>query len=488
MRDGELGSDAAPALPDARPRAAWRGRLAPAVAVAALALLILTLPLARHWVVVDRARDGVYYEFTSFVVYLSDAGVILVVVLGLAAAWLRPSSPNLGHVRATASRGRRRLAATRAITLPLAGLVGLAALTTPWAGDPPLALYFTGRLALLAALYVTLVVWGPPRTAVQVALAASLVLQSAVAITQFVRQSDLAWYRLGEVKLNVASGYASVITAGGKLWLRGYGLTPHPNILGGILVAGFLALTAPYLRRRGPGRAAWLTVLLIAGGGLLVTFSRAAWLGGTVAGAALLGGILAVRPWRERFGWAALVPALAAIIAVLGFAVLRRDLVAARLHPTTSETETRSIVEREVLMNASLTLIRRAPLTGVGAGGFSSVSVPVVRDVPDTTPQPVHNVPLLVTAELGVLGGALWLWLMLAPLGVAWRRVAAWRRCRGLPGPAPADLWMWCLTAALVALAITDLFDFYSWGWSQGRLLRWTFLGLWSSACADLAG
>lgn len=439
-------------------------------------LLILTLPLARHWTLVDRARDGVYYEFTSFGVYLSDAGLILVIVTGLAVAWTRPGST------------RRRLAATRSITLPLVALVGWAALTAPSAGDPQLALYFASRLGLLGALYVAIVVWGPPRQVAQLALAASLVIQSTIAITQFARQSDLAWYSLGEVKLHTTSGYASVISAGGEIWLRGYGLTPHPNILGGILVAGLLALTAPYLRNSSRSRAAWLMVLLISCAGLLVSFSRAAWLGGGVAGAVLIGGILAIRPWRQRFGRAALVPALAGIIVVVVFAALRWDLVAARLRPAASETETRSITERQVLMDASLSLIRRAPATGIGAGGFSSASVPLLRDVPNTLPQPVHNLPLLLTAELGVLGGALWLWLMLAPMGLAWRAAGAWRARDGPPVQAPADLWTWSLTAALIALAITDLFDFYSWGWPQGRLLRWTFLGLWSSAFTDSAG
>jgi hypothetical protein len=466
-----LSLDAVPRLREGRPAAGWFGRVIPATAVASLTVLILTLPLARHWMVVNRLQSRVYYEFTSFGVYLSDIGVVLVIVSGLATTGLQPATAG------------RRLWATRAITLPLAALVGVAALSTLWAGDPQLALYFAGRLALLGMLYAAIVIWRPPRRPVQLALAASLLFQSAVAIAQFARQSDLAWYSLGEVKLNLTSGYTSVITVGSDLWLRGYGLTPHPNILGGILVAGLVALTTPYLSSRGLRRAAWLAVLVIGGAGLLVTFSRAAWLGGAVAGAALIGGVAAIRPWRQRYARAALVPALIALVALTGFAAVRWDLVAARLRPASSTTETRSIVERQVLVAASLSLIRRAPVTGIGAGNFSTASASLVRDVPDTLPQPVHNLPLLVTAELGVLGGALWLWLMLAPVGLAWRAL----RAQGGP-PASPDLWLWGLTAALIALAVTDLFDFYSWGWPQGRLLRWTFLGLWSSAFSAPVG
>ncbi len=44
----------------------------------------------------------------------------------------------------------------------------------------------------------------------------------------------------------------------------------------------------------------------------------------------------------------------------------------------------------------------------------------------------VHNVPLLVLAEMGVIGLAAWLWLALAPFAAVWRarvpveRLAPW--------------------------------------------------------------
>ena len=76
---------------------------------------------------------------------------------------------------------------------------------------------------------------------------------------------------------------------------------------------------------------------------------------------------------------------------------------------------------------------------------------------------------LLGRGALGPVGGLLWLWLMLAPL-------AAWIKQR----TPPASLLG--LTAALLALIVIGLFDFYPFQATQGRLLTWTVLGFWGAA------
>jgi hypothetical protein len=60
---------------------------------------------------------------------------------------------------------------------------------------------------------------------------------------------------------------------------------------------------------------------------------------------------------------------------------------------------------------------------------------------------------------------------MFFPVWLAWQR---WRNNQ-------LTLWGLALTAALLAFAVIDLFDYYAWGWQQGRLLRWLFLGLWAN-------
>jgi O-antigen ligase len=120
----------------------------------------------------------------------------------------------------------------------------------------------------------------------------------------------------------------------------------------------------------------------------------------------------------------------------------------------------------------SLDLIKQRPLTGVGAGHFSLAVVPRVAQMTGVTAQPVHNAPLLTASELGIIGGLLWLWLMIAPLIITIRQQQRQQ----------LKLCVWGLTASLVALAVIGLFDFYSGGWPQGRLWRWLLWVFWTTA------
>lgn len=425
-------------------------------------LLVLVFPLPPYRVLLDLGIDPVHVEFAAPVWYLSDSVVFLFLIA--VAVWVWQQRPFEREF-------------VPAVAIPLALLAILALFSAIWAVVPPLATYTAVRLIVLWLLYMAVVALRPAPRVVQVSLAAALAVQAAVAVLQFVYQRDLGLRLLGELELEATRNFTSVISAGGRNWLRAYGLTPHPNILGGILAALVLALIPAYLQERRPG---WLAVILLGGSGLIVTFSRGAWLGMAIGGGVFLLGVRHNRQWRAAYGRLLLVPAAAALLLLLVFAVAQRDLLLSRLAPSSSYVESRSVDERLALTRISLYLLRQyPPLLGVGAGNFSVVVARLDPNVKaglinqaELTSQPVHNVPLLLTNELGLAGGALWLWLALAPPIIAWRRLRSGQ----------LTLFAWGVTAALLVLAVTDLVDFYSWGWQQGRLLRWLCLALWSSA------
>ena len=121
-------------------------------------------------------------------------------------------------------------------------------------------------------------------------LLTSCAIQSGIGLAQFAQQTTLGLRDLGEIIMRPEWSGASVITVNGARVLRAYALTQHPNMLGGLLMVGVVtgcgvALT-PRTVRWPTAVAIGLTTLTLAG--LLVTFSRAAWLGLAVAGAALL--------------------------------------------------------------------------------------------------------------------------------------------------------------------------------------------------------
>jgi O-antigen ligase len=299
-----------------------------------------------------------------------------------------------------------------------------------------------------------------------------LLLQAGVALLQFVRQDDLGLRWLSELDLMTPAGGDSILFAQGQYWLRGYGLTPHPNILGGVLALFSLALIAPYLRARPRYQPLWLALLLLGLAGLFITFSRAAWLGGLVGGLFLLVGLLGKQDWRVRYGRSLFILLLASAVLLAGIGWQQRHLLFSRVTSSGSSLESRAVNERVVLAEAGLDLFRLAPLTGIGAGNTAVALIPLVAGIPKAGPQPVHNVSFLLAIELGLPGALLWSWLMIFPIGFTWQR---WRKNQ-------LTLWALVLAAALLAFAVIDLFDHYAWGWQQGRLLRWMFLGLWASA------
>jgi O-antigen ligase len=155
-----------------------------------------------------------------------------------------------------------------------------------------------------------------------------------------------------------------------------------------------------------------------------------------------------------------------ALIAALAVAPVTGQLLT-RLRPLATPVEHRSVSERGVLQAVAVDIIAMHPLTGVGAGNFSPAMLGAGAPFP---PQPVHSVPLLVAAEVGVLGGGLWLWLWLVP-GMALTR--HFRR---------AGSWAVALVSAWFALGVIGLWDAYPWALNAGRLLSATLLGLVSRA------
>ena len=262
---------------------------------------------------------------------------------------------------------------------------------------------------------------------------------------------------------------------GEQRWLRAYGLTQHPNLLGGCLMAMILIVTGYYLQRSGWLRLPLLVALGLGSGALLLTFSRAAWLGAILGGVTLVVLLLwALRHRRWTPNWSS-IRLLALLFVAIGilFALRYWPLLQPRLGLVSQGVEIRSVEERTNEVEAVRALIEMRPWQGVGLGNFPTALYELARETVAAYPiyQPVHNVLLLSTTELGVLGGALWLGLLVAP----W--LAFWFKRRQLSmGP-----WWAGLNGALAGLYAVSFFDHYPWSAHQGRLLLWLVWALWAS-------
>ncbi len=333
------------------------------------------------------------------------------------------------------------------ITLPLAGLTLLMLLSLEPALNQRTVVVILS-LGLLWWVYLFIVNEAPSLT---IPLTLVIAIQSSVALGQFAFQGDLGLSALGEPTLDPERSGVCVLFARGQRWLRAYGLSGHPNLLGAVLSISLLIIIddatmkgkrsdirhkegkqsdirhkkskrSDIAKARGWAQA-WFALVASAGLlGLLVTFSRSAWL---AFGVGLLAWLLHRSLHRRtpcgpegKRSLRGLVETLrqpvqfvVPVVLALLFLLLYHDLVASRFLHLETPIEARSVSDRQVDANLALRLIRQHPWRGVGVNNY----LVAVRAI-ETDSRTVHNVPLLTAAELGLPGAALWIWLVLSGL------------------------------------------------------------------------
>lgn len=426
-----------------------------------LAALLATLPFWRHRVLFHRPTDPIFFEFQDVTLYSNDLLWWAAVGTWLLSRFVdrKPNKLRLGPWF---------------LFTPLAGFVLLSVVGIPFAIDRLYAAYQTVRLLLLLSLYLLLVNIPLTRGVIAWPLAAGMMLQTVVALPQFISGRSLGLKKLGEVTVNAAWPGASVVMLGQQRWLRGYGLSQHPNLLAGCLMTMFLVVAGYYLMRRDWRRVPLLLALGMGFTGLLLTFSRAAWLGTLLGGGVVL--LLLIWAWHRKqwspdWSTIGLLSALLLVL-ILSFVAINWSLLQPRLGLVTQGTEIRSVEARKIQVPAALMLIKMRPLLGVGLGNYPTALYQLAKDAVAAYPvfQPVYNVPLLVAAELGIVAGLLWLFLILSP----W--IALWLQRWHLQITA----WWAGLSGAFLALIVISFLDFYVWTSHQGRLALWIVLGLWA--------
>jgi O-antigen ligase len=133
-----------------------------------------------------------------------------------------------------------------------------------------------------------------------------------------------------------------------------------------------------------------------------------------------------------------------------------------------------TIRERRLMWSSGLAIWRDHPWLGVGPGGVKRLYRQYAR--PEAIKQQtshLHNSPLQILAEVGVLGLAAWLWIWLAFFVFCGRllrrlRGAGWSRERALVSGS---------LAAIVGFLVTGLSE-WSFGDSEVVLIAWTLMAL----------
>lgn len=338
------------------------------------------------------------------------------------------------------------------VTLPLLALTLWSLVRMDWE-TARLIFIYVGAYLLAWMVYLYVLDRKPPLAP---ALVGVIVIQAVVAIGQFYTQRDLGLIAMGELPLNPAFEGVTVLYARDQPWLRAYGLTAHPNLLGAILAA-LLVLLLPAWRPARSGQKAILLVAILLGlAGLFFSFSRSAWLAGAVGGF-----VWVAMQWRGRVRRPTarqLVALLVPVMLIVLFLFVYGDLVLSRFIALDSPVEARSIAQRLSDARLALDVFARDPWLGAGLGHYVDAA-----SVTDSEAARVHNVLLLAAAELGIPGFLIVLALFIGPfIGLG--------KTRQLTGVEYRRLWAIRLSPWLVML-IVNQFDTTLWitaNWQTG--------------------
>lgn len=270
----------------------------------------------------------------------------------------------------------------------------------PWSGLSHLV-----HLSLAGLLLFTLrhdPCWVKPQAKlfVQAGLLAAIMLQTLLAIYQFVAQQSLLAYQFfGETQLAQLTNISRGQFFFGERLLA-YGSTAHPNILAGIITLFSLLLIG---QARGKH---WLQITILLNNLLIIYLTQSL--------SALLTLILFAGYWLIRQQRQAVVR-VGIALTYYAFLVLLPLLL---VYPPSSWSQLESVYRRQALNQAGWQILESNLVLGVGLNQFTAVlhqyrSQFANQEIIRFT-QPVHHVLLLALAEGGLVMVVLAIWWLRA--------------------------------------------------------------------------
>ncbi|NUO80560.1 O-antigen ligase family protein [candidate division KSB1 bacterium] len=364
----------------------------------------------------------------------------------------------LAHYLLTVPHAERRPLRPSALKWLMACLFLLALLSVNLAKEPALTYFEIIRLFRMMALawIVTKCVNSQPALQrVLLALFAITIAEGALGFAQKLTGGQLA--------LGIVGGSEKVMTQAlntGDTAIRVAGTFGHTNqfarYLGLVLpLALAVVIAAPKKSHRLIASAA----LVMGGGALVATLSRAAWIG-VALGSALVFGAMIMQPLLR----ARAVQSLKVILLLfVPFVLINIETFIARF---TSQDEG-SFATREPMARIALKIIQEHPL-GIGYGNYR-VILPRYGDPaePFTLQAKVHNMYLLIAAELGIGSLVVFLGILLV----------VFVQCLALTKRMAPDVGMVTIGIAggLLAFAIHGMVDYEE----IGRIpILWLHIGL----------
>ncbi len=418
-------------------------------------IFLFLLPWQTRWIIHAGELNGGYWEYGTFSLYFTDLIFFITLVCFLYWDWKQRKSMRNIFCGESAPRGF-----STPIWIVISLFESWIFLSLFWARDFSLGVYAYIRI-LEGIAFIFLLGHELINTKyLRFSLIGSALCQALFGIIQFFMQYVPASKWLGLSEHFASESGASVVATSTERWLRAYGSFPHPNIFGAFLVVGFLLLLPYYYEslERVRDRILLFSATLIFLLGILVAFSRSAWLG-------LVAGIFVFLCCKENTRkFTSRIYPLIIFLSLLFFVSFFRGPIFSRLNGT-GPFEVRSREERLSQYEESLALILSRPLHGTGIGQYTLA----VHDDIDATResfayQPAHNFYFLMASELGLIGLFLFTILILYPTALFQTR--------------SPFFFMSSHYAVVGAVLFMGLFDHYLWSLQSGRWILFFAIGL----------
>lgn len=304
------------------------------------------------------------------------------------------------------------------------------------------------------------------------------VIQSIIALFQFIFQKSLNLKYFGESVLNPEILGVAKLEIEGEKFIRAYGTFPHPNLLGTFLFLSLIAGLCFVLNRnfkipfKFPKKLKKIdlsafnlkliqkihfhTGLMLIFIGIIVTFSRSIWLI-TV----YLGFLMMLRYFKYLLNKKYLLKYLLPIVIFLTITLIGfNQFIPARLCSVNCQDQ--SLALRQEYTHFSKLIIQNNFILGIGVGQFASEFKKInPSSLAEWNIQPVHNLYLLIWSEVGLIG------FLLIFLFVA-------------KNTAFVDLSIKNELFLMVfgGFIILGIFDHYFWTIPQGQFIFWLTLAL----------
>jgi len=303
------------------------------------------------------------------------------------------------------------------------------------------------------------------------------IIQSFIAFAQFIGQKSLGLYLLGESHFGLGiPGTATFRIFGAKI-VRASGTLPHANLLAAILIFSFFLLIWLYLKRPVPLKLftsfSYLFKEIIFGIsfffialGIILSFSRSAILLLAIFIPLIIIAIFINKSLRKEYALAAAKLIIILTITAAFLLAIFSDFLFARANISLKEA---AINHRLIYNQMALDLIKKYPVSGVGFSNYIWFlnQNNLWKNYGFTLPylfQPVHNIYLLIAAEIGIIGLIIFILLIYFIVKNSW--------------PLNKNFLFSIFYFLFSIFIFWGFSDHFLWTINQGQLIWWLILGI----------